>query len=112
MGIELWPAVSAALGTMFILFAFVFTVKKGDATEYINGFNTLSEKEKSKYDRDAISRDWRNKLLLYAAVCLIGAALGKFVFYLFSVAALLIWVVLILRESKFDYREKFKKYKY
>lgn len=101
----------AAAGSLFLIFAIVFAVKKEKACKLIGGFNFFTEEQQARYDKAAIAKDyqrlftwWTAGAFLFALLCLwfswwaMGAA---FALFLFSIA----------KEMHIDAEKAFEKYK-
>ena len=94
----------------FIVFGILFATLREKAAVIVSGFNTIPKEERNRYDRAEIARDMRNQCFIWSAVMFAGAMLSFFISPYCSIPALIIWLVLFLRQVKFDTHKAFDKY--
>lgn len=102
-----------ACGALFIIFAVIgilFAAFKEKAAGFVSGFNTLPVKEQMLYDKSRISRDMRNQCFTWSSVMLVGTVLSCIITPYMAVVAYAVWLVLLLRNVRFDAHKAFEKY--
>ena len=100
------------LSGFFIIMAVIFALLKEKGAILMAGFNDFSKEKRSGYDQKRIVSDTRNKCLLWSAVLLVGGALSFFVRFYFGIAALVVFLILVCKDIKFDADKAFEKYKF
>ena len=73
-------------GILCFLMALLFRQNK-NAANYIAGYNTLSEKEKARYNEKELCRFFSNRLFFYSALMLVTGIIIAFNIY--------VWVMLV-----------------
>lgn len=97
----------ALFGVMSVL----FTVLGEKGAMLISGFNTLPQEVREQYDRKRMSMDQRNSFLIWTVIFIIGAVSSYFIGQYCSIAAGIIWLVLLLKNVRLDVGKAFQKYK-
>lgn len=100
-----------ALAVPFALFALLFAVLREKGAMLVSGFNTLSEQERSQYDKNALCRDMRNKLVLWTALLSGGALAAHFVHPYCGWGALALWLALFLKGVRTNPEAAFAPYR-
>jgi hypothetical protein len=98
-------------GIFFFCLALLFAYTKAKGARYVSGFSTIPESERKNYDAAALVKDWRNACLVYALIFFITALLDHFISQYFTIAGLVIWLVLYVRNLSFDPDKAFEKYR-
>lgn len=98
------------MGLLFLVVALIFMVLKGKATKLISGYNFKTKEERKLYDNDKMSRDFKNMLLLWSFIFILGALLSLFISQFLAVPVFIIWLVLFFRNVHFDDQE-YEKYR-
>jgi hypothetical protein len=94
--------------------AVVFALLKEKAAKMISGFNEFSgfdEEKRAGYDQERMSRDMRNRLLLWAAVLFIGGVLSLLFSSSFAIGAYVVWLILLFKDVHLDEEKAFGKYR-
>lgn len=99
------------LAIIFLIVSIIFEVLKEKAAIIISGFNSFSKEEREKYDKKKMSIDMRNSFLLWAIVLLLGAILSYFISNYFAIIAIIIWIILFIKDVHMDSEKAFRKYK-
>ena len=99
------------MGGLFLIVASIFALLKEKGAILISGFNSLSKKEREKYNQKKISQDMRNSLFLWRLVFLIGAVLCYFISQYTAIVAFIVWIILFFRDVHFDTEKAFAKYR-
>lgn len=108
---NVWSTICLVLAIIFLIVSIIFAVLKEKATIIISGFNSLSKEERERYDKKRMSIDMRNSFLLWAIVLLLGAILSYFISNYFAIIAIVIWVILFIKDVHMDPEKAFKKYR-
>ena len=108
---NLWSIICLVFAVFFGIVSITFAVLKEKGAMLISGFNTLSEKERKKYDKKKMSKDMRNSLFLWCVVLLLGGILSYIFNKYFAMIAIIIWLFLFSRKIHLDANEAFRKYK-
>lgn len=58
---------------IFTLIASIFSILGKKATILISGFNLKSKDEREKYDTERMSNDYRNSMLIWILIFVVGA---------------------------------------
>jgi hypothetical protein len=95
----------------FLLFALVFALLKEKGAMLVSGFNTMSKEERAYYDAARLSRDQRNSCLIYAGIFGLAAVLSYFLTQYIAIAAIVVWLVLVLKDVHLDTEKAFGRYK-
>ena len=101
----------AILSLLFFLFGIVFMVLKEKAALLLSGFNALSKEERAQYDQVKMSRDQRNAFFLWAIILAMGYLCSLYMTKYCSYIALMIWLILFLKDVHLDVDKAFGKYK-
>jgi hypothetical protein len=104
-------AICAVMIIPLLILAVIFAALKGKAAIILNGFNDFSKEERAKYDTARISKDYRNNFLIWAGVFAVGAVLSYFISGYFVILTVVVWLVLVLKDSSLDPEKAFAKYK-
>ncbi|MBW6410318.1 DUF3784 domain-containing protein [Clostridium weizhouense] len=99
------------LAIFFILLSLIFTLLKEKAALLISGFNTISKEEREKYDKKKMSIDMRNSLFLWSIILLLGVASSYFINKYCSIIAIVIWLIVFLKDIHINSDKAFEKYK-
>ena len=91
--------------------ACVNAAKKEKGADYVAGFNSLSEKQKARYDRAAISRHYLNFMRLLGEISLLCAVLAHWIGLWAFVANLALLLACCAPEMHIDWEKAFEKYK-
>ena len=84
---------------------------KEKATPLISGFNMLSREEQARYDRAALTRDYRNMFALWAAVMLTGALFClRFGLPVFGITCA-VWLLTTHNKIHISFEKAFGKYR-
>lgn len=94
----------------FAIIGMLFAIFKEKSTRFVSGFNTLSEEEKTLYDKAYIARDIRNSCFIWAAIMFVGALGSLFLSQYFAFAAYIVWGILFFKDVHIDANKAFKKY--
>ena len=100
-------------GVLVIPFAIVgllFGLLKENATKFVAGFNSFSEKEQDLYDKAAISRDIRNQCYAWSALMLAGMVLSYVFTSYMAIPTFIIWCILFFKDTHIDVHKTFDKY--
>ncbi len=108
MNIGVW--ICGVLVIPFLIIGMFFAILKEKAAKFVSGFNSLSKKEQTLYDKAYISRDIRNQCFTWSAIMFIGAVLCYFVTSYMAIPAFIIWVIMFFKEVHFDTHKAFEKY--
>lgn len=101
----------AILSFLFFLFGIVFMVLKEKAALLLSGFNALSKEERAQYDQEKMSRDQRNAFFLWAIILAMGYLCSLYMSKYCSYIALMLWLILFLKDVHLDVDKAFGKYK-
>ena len=93
------------------LFALLFTILKGKAAILISGFNTMPKEKRELYDKEKLSKAYRNIFLIWAIIQGIGAILAYYISQYIAVIAFIIWLIVFFKDAHFDKEKAFGKYK-
>lgn len=96
---------------LFLLLAFIFTVFKGKAAILISGFNTMPKDKRELYDKDRMSKDYRNTFLTWAVIQGAGAVLSYCISKHIAIAAFAVWLLIFFKDVHLDEDKAFSKYK-
>lgn len=96
---------------LFLIFAFVFMVFKGKATLLISGFNMMPKEKRALYDKDEMSKDYRNIFLIWTAIQGAGAVLSYCISQYMAVVTFAICLIILLKNMHLDEEKAFGKYR-
>lgn len=95
---------------LFLLFALIFSIFKGKSV-IISGFNTMPKEKRELYDKDKMSKDYRNSFLIWAGIQGIGAVLSYCISRHIAIATFVIWLIVFFKDVHLDEEKAFDKYK-
>ena len=95
---------------VFIIFGTLFAVLKEKGVKLISGFNSLPKDEQEKYDKTRIVRDMRNQCFIWSGIMFTGAVLTFFLTTFLAIPTFAVWLVLFLKQVRFDVHKAFDKY--
>ncbi len=101
----------AATGTLFLIFAVVFAVKKEKACRLIGGFNFFTEAQQAKYDKAAIACDYQKLFTWWSASAFLFALLCLWFSWWALGAAFVLFMISVFRDFHMDAEKAFEKYK-
>lgn len=110
METHIGTAACLMMAGMMLLCALPFHLGGAKMARFVSGFNMFSPEEQERYDKEAICRDIRDLYLKLFKVMLIGTALS-FLSQWIALAAFGVWLVLLFKEVRLDYRKAFEKYR-
>lgn len=87
-----------------------FALLKGKAALLISGFNSLPERERARYNQEAMARDMRNSCFLWALIMAAGCILSYLLSPYAAIAAFVVWLVLLFKDVRSDASNAFEKY--
>ncbi len=96
---------------IFGILALIFFLIKEKGASLISGFNSLSKSEQDKYDVVRMSKDYRNSIVLWTIIMVIGAVLSLIFSQYIAILAFLVWLVVFCKDVHFDTEKAFGKYK-
>ncbi len=99
------------MGGSLLIFAGIFALLKEKGAILISGFNSLPRAEREKYDQAKMSKDMRNNILIWSIIFLIGAIFCYFVSSYIAIIAIVVWLILVIKEIHFSVEKAFGKYK-
>lgn len=108
---NVWAITCLLLAMIFGVLAVVFALLKEKGAILISGFNTLPKEEREEYDKKKMSTDTRNSLFLWFVILLLGAVLAYLFSNYFAMIAIIIWIILFLKDVHIDSEKAFRKYK-
>lgn len=107
---NVWSVTCIMFAAFFAIIALVFAVLKDRGASLISGFNTLSKEEMAKYDKVKMSADMRNSFFIWSVILLLGGILTYLISNYFAILAIIIWIVLFLKDVHIDSEKAFVKY--
>ena len=107
----IWTGICLVLAVVFVICSIIFALLKEKGAILISGFNTLSKEEREKYDKKKMSIDMRNSFFIWSIILSMGVILSYFVSDYFGIVALIIWLILFLKEVHLTAEKAFGKYK-
>lgn len=96
---------------LFLLLALIFTVFKEKSVMLISGFNTMPKEKRDLYDKEKLSKDYRNIVLIWAIIQGTGAVSAYCISQYTAVIAFIIWFIVFLKDVHLDEEKAFGKYK-
>ena len=96
---------------LFLLLAFNFTVLKEKSVMLISGFNTLPKEKRELYDKEKLSKDYRNIVLIWAVIQGTGAILAYYISQYIAIVAFIIWFIVFFKDVHLDEEKAFGKYR-
>ena len=108
---NVWAITCLLLAMIFGVLAVVFALLKEKGAILISGFNTLPKEEREEYDKKKMSIDTRNSLFLWFVILLLGAVLAYLFSNYFVMIAIIIWIILFLKDVHIDSEKAFGKYR-
>ena len=96
---------------LFLLLAFIFTVLKEKSVMLISGFNTLPKEKRELYDKEKLSKDYRNIVLIWAVIQGTGAILAYYISQYIAIVAFIIWFIVFFKDVHLDEEKAFGKYR-
>lgn len=109
MGI--WTITCLSLAVPLGIMAVIFALLKEEGAMLISGFNTLPKEEREKYDKMKMSIDMRNSFFLWLGLLLLGAILSYFFSNYYAMISIIIWIILVFKDVRFDPDKAFGKYR-
>ena len=106
-----WALSCLMLAAVFFGCAALFAVKKEKGADYAAGFNSLTESQKARYDRAAISRHYLAFMRLLGEISLLCAALAHWISLWAFVANMALLLACCASEMHIDWEKAFEKYK-
>lgn len=106
-----WIVSCLMLAAVFFGCAALFAVKKEKGADYAAGFNSLTESQKARYDRAAISRHYLAFMRLLGEISLLCAALAHWISLWAFVANMALLLACCASEMHIDWEKAFEKYK-
>ena len=108
---EAWIISCLFMASLFFPLAVLFARRKEKGADLAAGFNTLTESQKARYDRAAISREYRDLMRLLGEIWLLGAVLAHWLGPWAFAAAMAVMLVLCRRHIHIDWEKAFEKYR-
>ena len=105
-----WIVSSLSMAAVFLGCAILFAVKKEKGADYVTGFNSLTDSQKARYDRAAISRHYLGWTRLIGEIWLLCAALAHWIGWWAFAAGMALTLGLSAREMHIDWEKAFEKY--
>ncbi len=105
-----WIFGCLSLAAVFFGCAILFAVKKEKGADYVTGFNTLTESQKARYDRAAISRHYLSFMRLLGEISLLCAALAHWIGWWALAANIALTLARCAPEIHIDWEKAFEKY--
>lgn len=96
---------------IFTLIVGVFLMLGEKATIIISGFNLKSKDEKKQYDTKRMIKDYRNSMLIWTLIFLVGAIGSYYINQYCSIVAFVIWLIIFFKDVHLDEEKAFGKYK-
>ena len=106
-----WIVSCLCLATVFFGCAALFALKKEKGADYVAGFNSLTENQKARYDRAAISRHYLAFMRLLGEISLLCAALAHWIGLWAFVANMVLLLACCASEMHIDWEKAFEKYR-
>ena len=94
-----------------LLLTLIFTIFKEKSVMLISGFNTMPKEKRELYDKEKLSKDYRNIFLIWAIFQGIGAILAYYISQYIAVIAFIIWLIVFFKDVHLDKEKAFGKYK-
>lgn len=111
MANEGWIISCLVMAVIFFLLFIVFVRRKEKGADLVAGFNSLTEAQKARYDRAAISRRYAAFMRLLGEIFLLGAALAHWLGLWAFIAATAGLLGICATEMHVDWEKAFEKYK-
>ena len=111
MGNGAWIISCLSLAAVFFGCTALFAIKKEKGADYVAGFNSLSESQKARYDRAAISRHYLTFMRLLGEISLLCAALAHWIGLWAFAANLALLLACCAPETHNDWEKAFEEYK-
>ena len=89
----------------------IFSILGKKGAILISGFNLKSKDEREEYDTERMSKDFRNSMLIWIVIFLIGAIGSYYISQYCSVIAFVIWLIIFFKDVHLDEEKAFGKYK-
>ena len=105
-----WIISCLSLAAVFFGCALLFAVKKEKGADYAAGFNSLTETQKARYDRAAISRHYLAFMRLLGEISLLCAALAHWIGLWAFIANIALTLSCCAPEMHIDWEKAFEKY--
>ncbi len=99
------------LGAIFGIMTLVFAMLGKKAAILIGGFNSLPKTDREMYDTKQMSKDQMYSLLLWTIIMIMGALLSYLSSEYMAIAALLLWILVFIKDVHMDTEKAFEKYK-
>lgn len=99
------------MAVIFLVLSMMFAVLEERGAMLVSGFNTMTEDQRMKYDREKVSMGMRNALFTWFVVFAVGAALYYLVSPYFAIAAFAVWLILFFKVAHWDADKAFAKYR-
>lgn len=103
--------VCLVFAVIFTLIVGVFLMLGEKATIIISGFNLKSKDEKKQYDTNRMIKDYRNSMLIWTLIFLVGAIGSYYINQYCSIVAFVIWLIIFFKDVHLDEEKAFGKYK-
>ena len=96
---------------LFAAMGIIFAFSKGRGAQMISGFNTLSKERQKLYDTDAMVKEMRNNMFIWAALMIIGAVLSYYVSSYLCIPVFIIWAILFFKDVHLDEEKAFGRFR-
>ena len=96
---------------LFLLLTLIFTIFKEKSVMLISGFNTLPKEKRELYDKEKLSKDYRNIVLIWAVIQGTGAILAYYISQYIAIVAFIIWFIVFFKDVHLDEEKAFGKYR-
>lgn len=98
------------MAVIFLIFSITFALLKEKGAMLISGFNTMSKRQREKYDKLKMSQDMRNDLLIWSMIFFIGGLISYFITQYIAIISFIVWLILFFRKFHYDPKKAFSKY--
>ena len=99
-----------AMAAVFFACFALFAVKKEKGADYVAGFNSLTDSQKARYDRTAISQHYREWSRMIGEICLLSAAAAHWLGLWAFIGMIALTLISCGREMHIDWEKAFEKY--
>ena len=96
---------------LFLLLTLIFTIFKEKSVMLISGFNTMPKEKRELYDKEKLSKDYRNIVLIWAVIQGTGAILAYYISQYIAIVAFIIWFIVFFKDVHLDEEKAFGKYR-
>ena len=111
MRTDAWIISCIIMASLFFPLAALFAWRKEKGADLMAGFNSLTESQKARYDRAAISREYRDLMRLLGEIWLLGAVLAHWLGPWAFGAAMAATLLFCGRHIHIDWEKAFEKYR-